>query len=568
MTSRTETRLERRKRPSFSPQKSRSEVNTNAQQQKARSHSDSTVANTQSSLPDELQEYDTIQHPQTAALDFEEFSYFDDQGQLRRIGAKWLHVLTDYLHEHYQARSVSEWLPYLIVHCEDHVPPPSERPFKIAGLVAIWEVHGTEMYLNEIIFEDRGGSETDGPWVYLEDDLLDDLKPFVIPKAKTLSRIMHQHFPNALAVSYISHRIVVELEETSIEEYIKRLKSLPNAIAGTEVGLRYYNGLINGQEMKREKQPDPTHVDGDCDDIDYIQPQGCFYPGTMLSSKNDTAISAGILLQRQDDVRLTVAIHCWDKQLESQVDLGHADYTVKQGDWASGTVVGRVTERMGDSDIGLAKVNEPFSNRFLDLNGSAKTLLHTDDITNIHETFWIDSFVTGRQQLASLGVRALRAGQRGNGIFKAAGASSKDLPTAVSSITPKQGIYTTSTPEITGEPKIRAGICGAAVVRTPRKEIPRKAPSTSTGASGTSKTTSTPTSATPVLKPLPQEDTTGEVAGFIHWSDLQSLYSGRLLYFADAVNELIEDRWEVVQPVEKRSASSASLDDNSDPFVD
>jgi hypothetical protein len=54
-----------------------------------------------------------------------------------------------------------------------------------------------------------------------------------------------------------------------------------------------------------------------------------------------------------------VAIHCWDKQLESDVILGHEDYTVKQGDWVDGTVVGMVMERIGSSDIGIAKVDKP-----------------------------------------------------------------------------------------------------------------------------------------------------------------------------------------------------------------
>lgn len=128
--------------PSFSPQKPRSEL-----QQRARSHSHSTGTNTQSSLRDELQGQDTTQHPKTASLDFEEFSYVDDQGGLRHIG-KWLQALAQYLFEHYQATAVSECFPYLIVHCKDHVPPPSERPFMIAGLATIWEVQGTEKYLD------------------------------------------------------------------------------------------------------------------------------------------------------------------------------------------------------------------------------------------------------------------------------------------------------------------------------------------------------------------------------------------------------------------------------------
>lgn len=97
----------------------------------------------------------------------------------------------------------------------------------------------------------------------LEEVLLDSLKLFVVPEAKTLSRILRQHFPDALAISYIKYRIIVELEETSPREYEKRLALLPNAIIETEVGIRYNYGLIviNGKEMRLLKQPDPTHTE-------------------------------------------------------------------------------------------------------------------------------------------------------------------------------------------------------------------------------------------------------------------------------------------------------------------
>jgi hypothetical protein len=62
----------------------------------------------------------------------------------------------------------------------------------------------------------------------------------------------------------------------------------------------------------------------------------------MLSSKNNASISAGIQVQKQQKIRLTSAIHCWDEQLESDVELGHEDYTVKQGDWVDGTVVRKI----------------------------------------------------------------------------------------------------------------------------------------------------------------------------------------------------------------------------------
>lgn len=233
--------------------------------------------------------------------------------------------------------------------------------------------------------------------------------------------------------------------------------SLPNGIRGTKLGLRYNNGLLNSrmQEMKREMLPNPAIIDGDYDDTDYVKSQGCFYPGSMLSSKNNTSITAGILLRRQHEERLTVAIHNWDEQLESKVELGDAEYTVKQGDWTSGIIVGRVTSRIGSSDIGLAKVDRPFSNRFLDLNGSATSLLHSKDATLLNTKLYIDGFVTGPQQLVCAGLRFVRSRSTGD-------------PATTPKFGPYlgiwQGIYATSAPEIIGQPKIREGVCGAAVL--------------------------------------------------------------------------------------------------------
>jgi hypothetical protein len=436
------------------------------------------------------------------------------------------------------------------------------------------------------------GRSEDKRWISLEQNLLADLKVFVIPKAKTLSTIMDQHFPEALAISYINHRIVVELKEINYEQHKKRLESYPRAISKTEVALRYHNGPIHGQELKRLKEPNPTKFDGQYDDTDYVKTHGCFYPGAMLSSKNNTLISAGIQVQKQQEIRLTVAIHCWDKQLESDVKLGHEDYTVKQGHWVDGTVVGVVMERIGSSDIGIAKVDKQFSNRFLDLNGSASSLLHSSDLSKVNESFWIDSFVTGPQQLASNGVRVYKANKRGKDLFGDPSA----LPGPGRYVELVQGIYATSAPEINRQPKIREGVCGAAIIRargdelldgsqtgaqgktpTPRNETPvgqGSSPQVSTPKKTTpsGKGPGTPSlagSATPLRKQFPQEQTTGEIAGFMHWSDIQSVYNGdRLLCFADAVDGLIEEGWKVVPAApEKRKAGAAGLDDDSDPFV-
>lgn len=144
---------------------------------------------------------------------------------------------------------------------------------------------------------------------------------------------------------------------------------------------------------------------------------GKFYPGTMLSSINEGTITSGIFVQKEEKVGFTVAIHCWGKQLDLDVELGHADYTVKQGDWKSGTEVGVITERIGSTDIGIADVKTPFSNRFLDLNGSALSLLPSKNIKIVNENFWIDTFATGPQLLASTGRGVFKANRRGTDLF-------------------------------------------------------------------------------------------------------------------------------------------------------
>jgi hypothetical protein len=193
--------------------------------------------------------------------------------------------------------------------------------------------------------------------------------------------------------------------------------------------------------------------------------------------------------------------------------------------------------------------------------------------------------VTGPQQLASNGKRVYRANKRGKDLFGDPSA----LPGPGRYIELVQGIYTTSAPEINKQPKIREGVCGAAIIRAredelPDSTLPRAQGKTLTPYNETPPQVSTPEKRTPsgiglgtpslagsatlLNKQLPQEETTGEVAGFMHWSDIQSLYNGdRLLCFADTVDGLIEDGWKVVLAPEEQKAGAASLDDDSDPFV-
>lgn len=91
----------------------------------------------------------------------------------------------------------------------------------------------------------------------------------------------------------------------------------------------------------------------------------------------------------------------------------------------------------------------------------------------------------------------------------------------------RQGIYATNEPKIPTQPKVREGACGAVLIRCRQRSNPLRALDS-------------------VLKD-------GEVAGFMHFADLQSKGNlDNLLCYADSFDELASEGWGVVQTAEKR----------------
>jgi hypothetical protein len=88
---------------------------------------------------------------------------------------------------------------------------------------------------------------------------------------------MREHFPDALALSFINNEFLIELPELPIKEYWMGLTNLPGRFWHTEVLLMYHNRFrITGQQNKRLKQSMPWTVDGQCDDSDCVTAQGNF----------------------------------------------------------------------------------------------------------------------------------------------------------------------------------------------------------------------------------------------------------------------------------------------------
>src|ERR1700724_4414960 len=79
--------------------------------------------------------------------------------------------------------------------------------------------------------------------------------------------------------------------------------------------------------------------------------------------------NSGIVVNKDNIHRLTVASHTWDGADEGNRIVYHGAHAV-----------GRVTEVLGE-DIGLVELTIPFNNTFLSYEARAKQLIDSDHIT-------------------------------------------------------------------------------------------------------------------------------------------------------------------------------------------
>ncbi|MCJ1382306.1 hypothetical protein MMC17_005419 [Xylographa soralifera] len=117
------------------------------------------------------------------------------------------------------------------------------------------------------------------------------------------------------------------------------------------------------------------------------------------------------------------------------------------------TTISNVDERIGATDIGLAKLKNDIviHNRFLDIPIKAKILVRRSDV-KLNDKFFIDSIVTGMQRVRCQGVPIGVEGERE--VLKA---DKNDLPGTGNFISLRQGVDSTGSPEIHKVPKYRQG---------------------------------------------------------------------------------------------------------------
>ncbi|KAK2787197.1 hypothetical protein FQN53_005621 [Emmonsiellopsis sp. PD_33] len=454
----------------------------------------------------------SVYHSDLSSLEFNEFSLLDLEDPSLSVASEWHEPLFEYLQEHFGVEDMWVMPPFLVLRCPGQ-PDPTDRPFTVSGCIAIW------LSMEEPVpplTPSPSGGDIDSD-VEVEERLVNEFALFKMPKPETLFALL-QYFTGAVAISLIFHTIVVEFDEADEDTWGERIESLPFGFKNIPHTLSYSNGTLANAEFKRLKAPSPRILkDIVVDDSDYVSTTSSFNPGAMLCSDQDDAVSAGVMVEKDSKCRLTVAMHCWDKELkENPEKLGDPDsFTVRQGD----TKVGYVSERIGSTDIGLAKLHDDisFDNRFLDIDTAGKVLVPSSQV-NIGDEFLIDSFVTGHQRLVSAGVRVL-------------GKQREQDPSEGKHAVIHQGIYATNDPKALSSPKLRSGICGSAIVRLKRARQQSKC----------------------------LED--GEVCGFVHYADLAMMkHSPEARYYClgDPVDSLINDGWKCVSVPEKR----VSAEDN------
>ena len=451
----------------------------------------------------------------TSAIEFNEFSFWDDNEGFGNVSREHETQLLTYLGKEFGVYDIHIAGPYLVLYCNT-LPAEEDRPFTIAGCVTVW-LGEDEGLPAEIGLGDVG----DGEDLAIDDELASDLHPYRIPSLETFVGIA-RYSPQAYAITFLNTGLIIEMPKQDLDAYHEYRLTWPGLFKGCGISLNYHNGPLESTETKRTiKKPKPEKIDRVADETNYVGDQGFFSPGAMLSSTAQTSVSAGILLSNGEKSRLTVPFHCWKEEYARNGDnLGDKQhFHVYQGDTQSGSLIGHISERFKESDIGLVELDQDviFSNRWMELDGEAKELIPSTDI-KFNEDFLIDGFVTGRQRLKCLGrrIRVVAADSREKKDFVVEAGSEHLLSPSGSHIAFNQGIHATSSPIIQSVPTIREGVCGSALVRL------------------------TARSRGNVL-------TEGGVAGFMQYTGLEPKTTGEGQFhcYVEALDELIAAGWKM-----------------------
>jgi hypothetical protein len=328
-----------------------------------------------------------------------------------------------------------------------------------------------------------GSSQTG--FLYLGGTLATELQKGEFPSLESFRQIFELS-PEAEAVSYVEGSFIFEYIEADGNTHRQRTLALPTTINKCTVST--LNGPVRlRKHLSGNIEPKPEILSHDiCDDSFYE----VLRPGVMLSGLYGAICrtTAGVLVEKGDNRRLTVAEHGFDPSTPSAHHPNMSD-----------GVIGEVNERFPNTDIGLLSLLETtsFENQpYFQVSTPLTRLLHSSEL-RAGLTVGIDTFVTGYQELRAVGVRVVR---RNQGVVR--GRSAEYPYLAID-----QGIFATTAEVIRTRPQVRDGMCGA-----------------------------------PLVVVSGEREVLGGVAGFFCYSDVKG-YNSSLLCYAEPADVLINDGW-------------------------
>ena len=175
-------------------------------------------------------------HLPTSALEFEEFSFWANDGSIvfANVTEGQRVALQTYLEEHYGALDFFYHEPFFVIGCEeDRLPPEDERPFTVAGLIAIWRKLGDMNFCCLI------GYFAAGPPIKIDPEILAQISPREIFPDEVVLYMADFAFPDCYAVTILWETLVIELPQMSWEVFQARLEILPEEIEDCSISLRY-----------------------------------------------------------------------------------------------------------------------------------------------------------------------------------------------------------------------------------------------------------------------------------------------------------------------------------------
>jgi hypothetical protein len=149
---------------------------------------------------DTLHSYPTITEPvDTTEVEFD-FSFWDPstgllQGDINRSDEK---TLADFLQNEYGMTTFRVHKPYLLIWTDNIVPDADNRPFLIAGLIAVWM---DDEYITPPFA--TIGDSADGNGVQINEGLRNKLKnPKYVPTEEDFRYLKDNHFQSAIGIAF------------------------------------------------------------------------------------------------------------------------------------------------------------------------------------------------------------------------------------------------------------------------------------------------------------------------------------------------------------------------------